>query len=185
MNGSNSNTSGGNVATIDFKRAEAGDKIPDDVISELARRLVATTENQEQGTIVLSPTPPGDTTKIWWQTDPLTSVPVGQPKLYDAASGQWVENSVAGATIPRTRHFQVFASAGNSQQNVAFQELATTDYVAILSPTTWVNGTWQTNPNANTQNWLITNKLSNGFTVAFYTVPTGGLTYDVLVMEKV
>jgi hypothetical protein len=60
----------------------------------------------------------------------------------------------------------------------------TADYIVKLSPTTFLNGTWQTNPALNVGNWIITNKTSNAFTVAFYTIPIGGLRYDVEITEN-
>lgn len=186
MNGSNTNTSGDSVASVDSVAKKAGDCLTDGVMAEIARRLTVTLETSQSGQVVLSATAPTDTTKIWWKVDPITNIPVGNPMTYDATSSAWKEitsQATSGFKVVRTGTITV--PAGASTQTLNFETVNTANYAAFFSPTARTgSGQWNAAPDTLTANWIIANQASNQLSVKFYAVPTGGLQYDYLLVER-
>lgn len=226
MNGSNSNTSGSNVANIgfwpkailprivnllggvidslkgiqtaeqlsasvDFSEFAGSDKLSDSVMEEIARRLVVTIEKAQPGNVLFQPAEPEDHTKAWWQTDPLTGLPVGRLKQWNATSGSWVVVDTAAGDVyvpPKRRNGLMASPAGNSTQNLPFADIATTDYTVTLTPTTFsgASNTWAPPPATfpNPFGFVVVNKTSNSVSIAFFGIPTGGITWEVDVQDR-
>lgn len=185
MNGSNSNTSGATVATLDFKPAVPGDVIGDKQMREIVRRLQVTNEGRSDSDIFPGTTAPSDLTLIWWPTDPTSGTRIGKPKTYDSELGQWVELGQG-----TERQFNRFVtgikgvSAGNSTVNFDFNGWQTKNYHISLTPTI-INGdtVLSTPADLNNFHWVVSNKANDQFTVMFYAVPAGGLNIQWKVEE--
>lgn len=226
MNGSNSNTSGANVAnvgfwpkailpalvnllggvinslkgiqtaeqlpaSVDFAALSGSDKLSDAVMEEIARRLVVTIEKAQPGNVLFQPTAPDDHTKAWWQTDPLTGLPIGRLKQWSAATGTWavVDTAATDVYVPPKRRNGLMASpAGNSTQNLPFEDIGTDDYTVTLTPTTYSGSsrTWLPAPTTfpNPFGFVVVNKTSNLVSIAFFGIPTGGITWEVDVQDR-
>lgn len=179
MNGNSSNTSGANVAAIDFARKSGSDAIADVHLDEIARRLVITFEEATQGNVVFSPTPPDDKTKAWWQTDPVTGIPLGQPRIYDSTQSAWVAIDVTNTyTPPAKRYLKERVVAGASTVLFQFDDILTENYEVSLEWTTQnADGTWAAAPATYPAQfgYIIAARTNTFLTVNAYAVPTGGL----------
>lgn len=223
MNGSNSNTSGKDVARIgywpkhilprvkavlsdvlanianletgelkaavvDFEGSTGTDRIDDVVMEEIARRMKVFFETGALQNLVLAPEAPSDTTKIWGQTDPITGVLVGQIKRWDSAQQKWV-STVEGLepyTPPRTYREIKSVNAGNSTVNIDFPTMERKDYDVNIVASTW-NGSGYGLPPASfpgANGYCIVNKTETQLTLAFYAVPTGGLSYEITLRNQ-
>lgn len=225
MNGSNSNTSGANVASVgfwprailsavvtqlggimaslkgiqtgaqlpasvDFSALAGSDKLSDATMSEICRRLIVTIEKEQAGNVLFQPTAPEDHTKAWWQTDPLTNLPIGRLKQWDSQQAAWVSVDLPSDTyVPPKRRNGILASpAGTSTQNLQFQDIGTSDYKVTLTPTTFsgTSNTWAPPPTTFPApfGFVIVNKTSNLVSIAFFGIPTGGITWEVDVEDR-
>lgn len=177
------------VAAVDFSPTAGTDGIADSVMDEIARRLIVTLEAQTDGNVVFSVDPPDDKSKVWWQIDPVTSVPIGQPKLWNADEAAWVPISDSNQPYvpPLTRTGSLFAPEGNSTSNLDFSDIGTTDYQVTLTPTTFSNGSWGVAPTTFPTHfgWIVANKATNQITVSFYGTPAGGITFEVDILERI
>lgn len=191
MNGANSNTLGSSVGTIDFIPKGPNHDIPDPKMAEIAERLVFTLEAANPGNVVQSPTPPEDLTKGWLQTDPVTGYPLPNGlKRWDSVAGEWVAvQAAAPVADPRKRRFAyTTCPAGASVQNVNFEDMLTSNYKVTLTPTTYNPSTSAWSPAHNSFpaafGFEIVNKTSTGVSIAFFGVPTGGMTWEVDIEER-
>lgn len=191
MTGANSNTLGSMVASIDIVPRGPNDKIPDDIVAEIYRRGIITWEASNAGNVILSPTPPEDLTKTWIQSDPVTGFALKNAvKRWDSVLGSWekVNSEPDAAFIPKRRFAYYVAVAGNSVQNVPFEDIGTTNFKVTVTPVTFNPGTnaWAAAhtsiPNGYT--WEITNKTSNSITMNVFAAPTGGMTYEIDIEER-
>lgn len=178
MNGSNSNTSGSQVATISIKPDPNG-KISESVLQEMQRRLVITIETAAQGNVVFSTTPPEDTTKVWWKTDPVSGLPTGQPLTYNSSTSTWEANNPTNSIVLKKRRTGVkFVEEGDSTVNILFTDMGSIGYNVKLTPTTMdADGAFQVPQAADTSSWVVSAQAANQCSVTFYAVPTGGLSY--------
>lgn len=222
--GSNSNTSGANVANIgylprfifervvtlldgiarDMKRVLSGetisgvvdfsakggsDTISDSVMEEITRRLIVTIEQKTDGNVVFSTQPPDDKSKVWWQTDPVTGIPIGSPKTWNSTTNTWVEITSPGAVdaIAKRRFGRLYFPAGASNQNFNFADVGTDDFEVNVSPTTFLNGVWGPAPDTFPTHfgWTIVNKTNSQVTIAIYGCPTGGLNFEIDITERI
>lgn len=175
-------------ASVDFSEKNPVDKLPDSTMEEIARRLIVTVESQTPGNVLFQPTEPADHTKAWWQTDPITGLPVGVLKIWDEDSGAWVAADVnQQGFVPRRRNGLLVAPAGISTQNFSFQDIGTLNYRIILTPTlSDGSGGWGAPPGSFPANFgfFIANKTNTIVTVAFYGIPTGGLRWEIDIEER-
>lgn len=176
------------ICSVDFVSKSGSDLLPDPVMEEVARRIIVTLEAAAQGNVIFSVTPPDDKSKVWWQLDPTTLVPIGSPKLWNDTTQTWDPITATGQTYvpPRRRHGRIVAPAGNSTVNFDFADLGTDDYAATLTPTTYLNGAWGTAPSSFPTHfgWTVINKTGNQMAVSFYGTPTGGLTFEIDLEER-
>lgn len=183
MNGSSSNTTGASVISLHFANAAGADKIADDIMAEVARRLIATLEAGDQGNVVFSPTEPADKTKAWWQTDPVTGIPIGQPKTWSEAQGAWVAISAAVSAYvpPAKRNGTLVSATGASTLNFNFEDIQTTDYRVTLTPTTYDGAGFDVAPATipTTMQAIVISKSNTQVTVSFTGIPTEGLTWEI------
>lgn len=227
MNGSNSNTSGSNVANtgfwprailpsvvsglngiisslkgiitgtqlpaaVDFAFMAGSDKISDSVMEEITRRLIVTIEKEQPGNVLFQPTEPDDHTKVWWQTDPNSNLPIaGGLRQFDTKSGKWVpvDTNIGTNYVPPKRRSGLLASpAGTSTQNLPFEDIGTTDYQVVLTPTTFsgTSKTWLPAPTSfpNPFGFVVVNKTTTLISIAFFGIPTGGITWEVDVQDR-
>lgn len=176
------------LGTVDFAQKGGTDAISDSVMEEIARRLVVTIESKTDGNVVFSTEPPEDKSKVWWQTDPTTGIPIGSPKTWNSALGQWVEITAPGAQAPvaKKRTGTLYFPAGNGSQNFNFSDIETVDYEVNVTPTTFLNGVWQPAPGAFPTHfgWTIVNKTNSQVTIAIYGAPVGGLNFEIDITER-
>lgn len=178
--------------TVDFAAMAASDKITDAVMSEIARRIIVTIEKEQPGNVLFQPTEPNDHTKAWWQTDPVTNLPIaGGLKQWNDTDGKWekVDTNTGAVYVPPKRRTGLMTSpAGNSTQNLSFADIGTSDYQVVLTPTTFSTSsqTWQPAPSSfpNPFGFVVVNKTSNVISVAFFGIPTGGITWEVDVQDR-
>lgn len=188
MNGTNSNTSGSSVADVDFAKKAGTDCIPDSTMDEIARRLQVTFESLQDGNVVFAPSPPADTSKIWWQTD-ANGIPIGSPLKYDNATNQWVPVALGGNSfVPARRRFGRFlAPAGDSTKTLEFADMGTSDYLVTLTPTTFDGNTWAPAPTnfPGHFGWILANRSPTSVTVFTKGAPTGGIYFEVDIEERI
>jgi hypothetical protein len=177
------------LATVDYAVKSGSDLLPDLTMDEIARRLIVTLELKAQGNVVFAPTPPDDHSKVWWQIDPVTGIPLGSPKVFNSTSGMWEDvQTVASAYVPpQRRALTAFADAGQSQATLNFETLRTTNYAISITATTFINGSWQAAPSSYPTHTgvVVTNRGEAELTVNFYGTPTGGLMYEIDITERV
>ena len=177
------------VATVDFSVKSGSDLLPDVTLEEIARRLIVTLELKAQGNVIFSPTAPDDLSKAWMQTDPLTGIPLGTLKTWDATSQSWVAQVTVQNpyTPPQTRHFMAFASGpGQSQVTIEFPTMGTKNYWINMCPTTYQNGSWQPAPTTFPSHfgWAVVNKGESEMTINFFGTPEDGLNWEIDIFER-
>lgn len=179
MNGSNSGTSGANVATVTFAPKAEGDCLANVTLEEVVRRLQVTFEGRLTSDIWSDATEPTDHALIWWPKDPITGARIGQPKSYNVDTGTWIPlgNAPNSGFKARKRANGVVAlAAGASSVNVDFTSIGTDAYHITLTPQTLAGSTWNPAPaNMNNFGLIVTNRAVGQFTVAAFAVPTGGI----------
>jgi hypothetical protein len=177
------------LAEVDYSVKGGSDKISDETMAEISRRLVITLEAKAQGNVVFSATPPTDHSKVWWQVDPVTGIPIGSPKVYNSTTQTWetVQPASNAYVPPRRRWVTVLAAEGQSQHTVNFATMDTTDYTVIVTPTTFISGTWQPAPDTFPTHfgYVITNKGEAELTLNFFGTPEGGSNFEIDVIERV
>jgi hypothetical protein len=174
--------------TLDFVLKSASDRLPDETMREIIRRLVVTLEIFGNNPIVLSTVAPQDITKVWWPADPVTNTPIGVPKTWDAATQAWIpiiEPSTPSVVFPKTRFTAAFADSGESDVTFSFKDIGTSDFFVSLTPLFYSNGDWTTPAGFTHYGWALTNKSTNFFTAHFFGVPTGGMTFEAKIEEKI
>lgn len=189
MNGSSSNTSGANVAAVDFTPQAGSDLVSNKVMEEVARRLNVTFEQAVSSDFIISATAPEDLTKIWFQIDPITNVLIGQAKIWDADAEEWVSPATQDVPYapPQKYRTTFFSAAGASTSNVTLAGITTTDYDVTLTPTTQtVPGTWLPAPVTFPSHFgfVIIGRTETTLQVAVYGAPTGGIQWEVLIEER-
>lgn len=180
------------VAAIDYMGKAGSDKIADNAMEEIARRLIVTFEAAQAGNVVFQTTAPEDHSKVWWKTDPVSGVPIGSPLVWNAEAGAWlpVQTTASAYVPPKRRYTSVFAPAGQSQQTAKWEDqgsIQTTDYTVIIMPTTFINGNWGAAPGTFPGHfgYMLVGKAETECTFAFYGTPTGGASFEVEVVERV
>lgn len=179
MNGSNSNTAGKNVATVEPAKKLESDCVSDLLMQEIARRLKITFEYAAEGDIVGTVEAPADKTKIWWPRDVTTGTRIGQPKVWDAPTETWVP--LGNVTLPtqpkrRRKNGLQFVAAGAGAAVFTFESVGTNDYQIYLTPTRNVAGTWlAASLNMTGFGWQVLAQTETSFTVHFFAVPADGL----------
>lgn len=177
-------------AAVDFSVLAGSDKIADAAMEEIARRLIVTFEKESQGNVLFQPTAPDDHTKAWWQTDAVTGLPIGRIKQWNEQQAKWVnvEQPTDVYVAPLKRNGRITAPAGTSTQNFPFQDILTSDYKVILTPTTYStsSNSWLPAPISfpTTFGYVIVNKTNTLLSIAFFGVPTGGITWEVDVEDR-
>jgi hypothetical protein len=187
MNGGNSNTSGQNVATLEWSGTPISVSLK--ARQEIARDLHVTLENQQTSDIWDQATEPTDKTLIWWPKDPTSGARIGRPKTYNAATGQWEELGKSDELPPKrmraTGEQQI--GAGTSQDvtiNFGFEMPTEEGYEIRILPQAKVDGLYVSAPaNMNTFAWIITGQTQRAFSFQIYNVPTGGITVRWTVEE--
>lgn len=186
VNGSGSNTSGDNQAKARIKPRTEFTRMPAWLDEEIVDRVYVVINIVAPSNTLIQPLEPEDKTKIWYVSDVVNGVPNGQQLYYSTAQGKWVPISQSDSYVPPLRrNGQVSAVAGQSQASVNFESVATNHYHVTLTPTTIKgDGTGFATPPAtiplsgvNPLGFIISNMGENTFTINFYGVPTGGLTY--------
>lgn len=176
------------IGAVDFTPALDDDKVADAVMEEIARRLVVTIEKAAEGNVVFQPTPPEDKSKVWWQTDPVSGIPLGTPKTWNASAGAWLPIAANGVQYvpPRRRNGLLQFPAGASEQNYNFTDLGTTDYIVTATPTTFINGGFAPAPGTFPSHFgmVVSGKSNNQVTIAAFGVPAGGITYEIDIEER-
>lgn len=190
MNGSNSNTAGKNVATVETEQKRESDCISDALMQEIARRLKVTWENSTEGDIIGTTEPPADKTKIWWPRDATTGTRIGQPKVWDAPTEAWV--ALGNVTLPsqakrRRKNGLQFVAAGAGPAVFTFESVGTDNYQIYLAPTRKVGGTWlAASANMTGFGWQVLAQTETSFTVHFFAVPTDGfgILWEIATLEE-
>lgn len=182
------------VLGVDFSEKGPSDKISDDKMQEIARRLIVTREREGTGNVVFSPEAPEDHTKVWWQTDPVTGIPIGQPQVWDAEQERWVDStSTPGATPARERFGTLYFPPGTSTQNISFVDMLTVNYDVIITPTTIFEGVFLPFPGSFPRDfgWVVVNRTNTMVSIAADGVPNigseeapRGLTFEVTIRER-
>lgn len=176
------------LASLDFMEKAGSDCIPDLRMEEIARRLVVTFEDASQGNISFSPEPPEDKTKLWWQTDPVSNIPIGRVKRWDATTNEWVNVSTPDEPFvaPAKRSGRIFAAAGASTVNFQFESMFTADYKVTLTPTTFNGSVWLPQPGSfpSSYAFAIVNKTEALCSVAFQGMPSGGLYWEIDIEDR-
>lgn len=171
----------------DYMARSGTDQIPDTVMAEVARRLTGTIESNELSNVVFSTTEPEDKTKVWWQTDPVTGVPVGQPKIWSEADSQWIDaaTGVAPYVPPKEVYIGIDQVAGDATRNVTIPDMGREDYFVDVEVNTYYAASWNS-PSVNMDDfgWQITNKTATQITFMFFNVPTGGLHFDLRIRNR-
>jgi hypothetical protein len=190
-NGSSSNTSGANVATVDFSAKGGSDLISDKSMEEVARRLEITFEQAGAlENVILSATEPAeaDRDKIWFQIDPITNVLIGQAKIFDSVSGTWISPASQDTPYipPLHRYVTNFSPAGASTINFVFEDIKTEDYMIVLVPTTNIAGAWLIAPGSFPTHfgYTVIGKTNTTVQVAFFGVPTNGIQWEMDIFER-
>lgn len=182
------NSTGANQVAHDYITQSGSDQVPDVVMAEVARRLVGTIESNELSNVVFSPTEPPDKTKVWWTTDPVTNVPVGQPKIWSEADNTWVNaaSGVAPYVPPKEAYIGIDQVAGASAtRNVTIPDMGRQDYFVDVEVNTYVAQSWNAaSANMNNFGWQINNKTATQISFSFFNVPTGGLHFDIRVRNR-
>lgn len=177
------------MIAFDFAPGNDKSKVPDDIAAELAMRLIGTVERAANGNLVFSTTPPDDKTKVWFQIDPTTSIPIGSAKTWNETAKAWLPITQSGSPYipPQRRSGMIYAQAGASTANFDFPDMGTSDYIVTLTPTTFLNGSWGVAPNAFPTHfgWTVVNKANDQISVGFYGTPTGGLNFEVDLEERI
>lgn len=102
ISGYGTNTKGTKSVSLDFKRKRSSDKLEDDVVSELTRRLIGTIEDDpesDQG-YVRSATAPSDTTVLWQPVNVDTGINEGPIYTYNPLSQSWEPSGLTSDDIP-------------------------------------------------------------------------------------
>lgn len=177
------------LATVDYSVKGGSDLLPDLTMDEIARRLIVTLELKSQGNVIFAPTPPDDHSKVWWQTDPVTGIPLGSPKVWNSTTKAW-ENvqTVASAYVPpRRRTVSVFAEEGQSQHTVNFDSMGTTNYSVNVMATTFIAGSWQPAPSTYPTHAgvVLVNRGETELTLNFFGTPEDGLVFEIDIEERV
>lgn len=107
-NGNGGNTSATNLAQISFEPKRVGDCVADATMTELVRRIIVTTEPEDNGSIVYSVTPPANKNAIWVPID-TNGNRTGPNKRYDYDQSRW-ETDIQG--------FNEFASNTEDVRNL-------------------------------------------------------------------
>lgn len=186
MNGSNSNTSGNTVGTVTF--GGKPECVSAAARAELQRDMIVTVKQDGTSDIWDKTTPPDDKTLIWWPKDPTSGVRLGQPRTYNAATGEWVEQGATPPYVPPEKRFgndTVAAAVSQSKEITITPAMPEDDFIFYVIPTTQVGTTF--NPaSANMDNfgWEIIARVKNKVTLQFFNVPSGGLGFDWKAEEK-
>lgn len=175
-----------NPIAADFMEQAGSDNVPDEVMREICRRLVLVVERGNESKLVQSVEAPTDHTKAWQPIDPLTSIPIGQYKIWSDTSNAWVVATPGDENVytpPKERFVRAVAAPGSSTVNVTFADMLTTDYHVTLTPSTWQPGgsyTFAADTLPDGFGWMITNKSNTQVTIAFYGQPNLGTDEDPL-----
>lgn len=177
------------IATVDYAVKGGSDLLPNVTMEEIARRLIVTIELKAQGNVVFSDTPPEDKSKVWWQIDPISGIPLGSPQVWNSTTDSWEPvQTVASAYVPpKRRSTTAFADEGQSQATVQFESIGTKNYMVTITPTTLINGSWQPAPLTypTHSGWVIVNKAESELTINFFGTPENGLTFEIDIEERV
>lgn len=178
----NSNTSGESIASrIEFRPVPDGQKqyVSNQARAEIIRDLIVAFEKLEEGDVIFSPEAPTDKSKAWWPTDPVTGIPIGQPKRWDEEENNWVDIADPGTSqyeppVERVKTEEI--EEGSSLVTYEFEDMGTDQYRVSLTPYFKVDGVWVT-PAASMNNFAfaIAGKTNTTLQVQFYGVPSTGL----------
>lgn len=175
---------------VDFSEQGASDHLTDEVMAEITRRLIVTLESEKPGQVLFQPTEPADHTKGWWQTDPITNLPIsGKLKVWKDETQKWEDVDTSNVYIPPLRRTgKMVSPAGASVQNLNFVDMKTSDYIVTLTPTTYnvTSNSWAPAPGSFPSGFgfVLSNKTNTSISVSFNGIPTGGLTWEVDVQER-
>lgn len=174
------------LGVVDFSAKAGSDAVSDAVMEEIARRLIVTIETKTDGNVVFSSQPPEDKSKVWWQTDPTTGIPIGSPKTWNGSAWVEITNPAVTAPVAKKRTGSLYFPAGAGSQNFNFDDIETVDYEVNVTPTTFLNGVWQPAPGTFPTHfgWTIINKTNTQVTIAIYGAPTGGLNFEIDITER-
>lgn len=185
-NGTNGNTAGQNVATVEW--GGTPQCVSASARAEIERDIRVFVNIDSTSDIWSEATEPTDKTLIWWPRDAITGLRVGKPKTYNSASGQWEE---LGKAEPVTYPVPVFgndtvAASVSQSKTVTFPSpMANAEYHFDLTPTTRVGSTFgAASTNMNDFGWQITAMTPAAVTLQFFNVPTGGLGFSWIVTPK-
>lgn len=177
MSDTTSNTSGAQVVTFEYAKFSGSDKIPDVVLAELVRRLIGSVDTSELGNNAFQPLPPDDKTKVWWETDPITGIPVGNAKVWDEATESWVDSATKTApySAPMQRIVEVDCIVGDNTKTVTFDDMGRDDYFVSLEVNTKVAGVSIAVVDNKDMGISISGKQATQLTLNVFNVPTGGM----------
>lgn len=87
------------IVTITFLPKQECDKLSDEIMSELVRRLVATVaDSNDFGNLWVSPVAPSDLNRLWLAQDPVTMLPIGTVKKYNFGTQTWEDVAILTET---------------------------------------------------------------------------------------
>lgn len=131
------NTTGDTVAIVNYKKKVDGDVFSNDAMSEVARRLVVTNEENVEKGLVRSITPPTNQDVIWQPVDE-DNVPIGGTMVYDPNTGTWVSTTdtsvIPASPIVNSGVVEMLAAGGTVVVSLINQH-ANTNYHISLTPT--------------------------------------------------
>lgn len=168
---------------LDFSEMAGSDQVPDEVMSEIARRIIATVETPaDTSNILFQASAPDDHTKAWQQIDPVTNLPVGQYKIWDNTSQAWLTPTQISNPIyvpPQERFTRIVPPPGNSSQVVTFADMLTVNYTVQITPTTYNAGSYAAAPSSISGfGAILSNKDTADITINFYGIPNIGTSLD-------
>lgn len=175
--------------TVDFSEKQGSDKLGNDTMEEIARRLIVTVEKEQIGNVLFQPTPPDDHTKAWVPTDPVSGLPTdGKIRVWDSNTSAWVlADNQPGYVAPLKRFVAKHIAAGTSTVNFEFPSIGTINYFPTVTFTTQnADNTWAAPPGSYPAGfgYLITNKTETSVSIAFFAVPAGGMNCELQCEQK-
>lgn len=181
------------LVALDFVLKSGSDRIPDAQMAEISRRLIATLARGIEGNTIFSATEPADHTKAWQKIDPVTSIPVGQYRIWDDPSNQWVIPSGLDPTtvyVPPQEFFgSIYVAPGSSTVSIDIGNFETENYFVGVTPTSLYQGAYQASVAfPNTYGWNISGRTNSQVSFYFSGIPNLGtseapigLTFEVWV----
>lgn len=168
-NASGSNTSRNTSLAVSFLKSQTGDRLTDEALREIAKRLVIQEKAQVEGPVIYSKTAPTDKNKLWVELDASGQVAgITSAKLYDFSSGKWV-SIVDQNPTPMNQEKQYTLTLEEGRSTIQKTDLPFLEGITTYS----VNIEWLFDPGTDARLWL-SQKEHNEITFEFDGIPVDG-----------